>query len=348
MARVRFLGLDGLRGVCALTVVLLHSELLFNAGAIFCHGYLAVDVFFLLSGFVIAASYDARLSDGLTAGRFLAARVKRLAPVFWAGTGLCVIAALARSMYDSTMSPGDVLGFGVMALLLVPVLLSGIFAYPANPVAWTLLWELVVNFLYARWLRRVGTPALGLVILVLLLLATAEAFVNPRGWSFGMTGDDLWLGGLRALPEFLIGVILHRFHCAGAFQRLPQVTPLLPLATWLVLASLPQGLSPLVDLAIVVLAAPMLVAALVRSEESASPWLVSMGALSYPLYASHLALIWLAQYTPWFGLDRGPRPFLAVGVVLLCLAVAGIMSLLFDPAGRRAFAKVPLFQANPQ
>ncbi len=71
-APTRFRGLDGLRGVCALTVVLLHSEVLFNAGVVFCHGYLAVDMFFLLSGFVISASYDARLAAGLSAWRFLA------------------------------------------------------------------------------------------------------------------------------------------------------------------------------------------------------------------------------------------------------------------------------------
>jgi peptidoglycan/LPS O-acetylase OafA/YrhL len=118
--KLRLRGLDGLRGVCALTVVLLHSELLFNAGAIFCHGYLAVDVFFMLSGFVIAASYGARLADGLSAWTFLKARVARLAPVYWGGTALCIAAALVRCHYDSTLAPAHVLVLGVMAMLLVP------------------------------------------------------------------------------------------------------------------------------------------------------------------------------------------------------------------------------------
>src|SRR5581483_6249599 len=54
----RFESLDGLRGVSALAVVLYHCELLFAPGMIFCHGYLAVDLFFILSGFVIAANYE--------------------------------------------------------------------------------------------------------------------------------------------------------------------------------------------------------------------------------------------------------------------------------------------------
>jgi len=343
MAKTRFLGLDGLRGVCALTVVLLHSELLFNAGAVFSHGYLAVDVFFLLSGFVIAASYDARLADGLTAMQFLKARVKRLAPVYWAGTALCVMAAVARSHFESGMAPGNVLLLGAMAAFLLPVLAQGVFAYPANPVAWTLAWELVVNFLYARWLRRAGTPVLVALIAVLLALATAEAFVNFRGWSFGVTGADVWLGGLRAVPEFLMGVVLYRLHCAGVFLRLPQVTPLLPLAAWLTIASMPQDLSPLFDLGVVVLAAPLLVATLVRGE--APLWFVPLGALSYPLYASHLAVIWLAQHTPLLGLNRGPQPILAVAAVLLALGVAWAVHLLFDPASKSP--QVPVSTAFP-
>ena len=341
--KLRFHGLDGLRGVCALTIVLLHSELLFNAGAIFCHGYLAVDMFFILSGFVISASYDARLSAGLTAGRFLVARIRRLAPVFWAGTALCVGAALICSHYDPRISSQNILVWGAMAAVLLPYLGQGVFAYPANPVTWTLAWELAVNLLYAKWLRRLATPPLLALIVAALVFATMEAFVNPRGWSFGMTGSDIWLGGLRAVPEFLMGVVLYRGHQAGWMSRLSVVTPLLPLAAWLAIASLPQGLSPLFDLGIVVLACPLLIAALVRAEAQVPAWFAPLGAISYPLYASHLAIISLAQHTPLFGLDRGPRPLLAAFVVLVALGLAGTVHLLADPAAkwRKRGLKVP-------
>ena len=341
--KLRFHGLDGLRGVCALTVMLYHSELLFNEGMIFSHGYLAVDMFFILSGFVISASYDARLDAGLTAWGFLTARIRRLAPVFWVGTALCIGAALIRSHYDPAMPPQNVLVLGIMALMLLPYLGSGAFAYPANPVAWSLIWELAVNLLYAKWLRRVATLPLLALIAVLLALATMEAFANPRDWSFGMTGTDIWLAGVRALPEFLMGVILYRGYCSGWMSRLPVVTPLLPLVVWLALAGLPQGLLPLFDLGIVVLACPLLIATLVRAEARVPTWFAPLGAMSYPLYASHLAIIGLARHTPLLGLDRGPRPLLAIGMMLLAMALAAAVHLLADPAAgwRKRELKVP-------
>jgi peptidoglycan/LPS O-acetylase OafA/YrhL len=217
---------------------------------------------------------------------------------------------------------------GAMALVLIPILAQGVFAYPANFVAWTLAWELAVNFLYARWLYRISNRVMSVIIVALLVLATAEASVNPRGWSFGMTGADIWLGGLRAVPEFLMGVLLYRLHLAGVLRRLPQVTPLLPLAAWLAIATAPPGFPPVFDLAVVALAAPLLVAGLARN--AVPRWFAPLGAVSYPLYASHLALVWLAEYTPLFGLNRGPRPLLAAGVVLLALGVAWAIHRLLD------------------
>jgi peptidoglycan/LPS O-acetylase OafA/YrhL len=149
-----------------------------------------------------------------------------------------------------------------------------------------------------------------------------------------MTGTDIWLGGVRALPEFLMGVILYRGYCSGWMSRLPVMTPLLPLMVWLVLAGWPQGLSPLFDLGIVGLACPLLIAALVRAEARVPTWFAPLGAISYPLYASHLAVIGLAQHTPLFGLDRGPRPLLAACVVLVALGLAETVQLLADPAAK--------------
>lgn len=331
---MRFLNLDGLRGVCALAIVLEHCERLFAPGVIFCHGWLAVDMFFILSGFVIAAGYDKRLADGLTTRQFAWLRIRRLAPVYWAGLALCALAALAQSYFQGSISPMAVLGFTAMAAMLVPQLGDGSFAYPANPVAWTLAWELVVNVLYAAGLWRMRTQSLLGLIAVMLAGAVVMSFSTASGWSFGMTGLDIWLGGLRALPEFLMGVLLYRAYRAGIFASLPAVTPLLPLAVWLVLAVQPQGLSPLLDFAMVVLIFPLLVALLVRGETGAPAWFAPLGAISYSLYASHLSLIWLAWYTPWLGLNRGPQPVLAAGLVLMAIGLAWVLYRLVDPAAK--------------
>ena len=331
MDHKRYDSLDGLRGLCALSVMLYHSEFLFRAGVVFCHGYLAVDMFFILSGFVISASYDERFARGLGAFTFLKARLKRLAPVYWGGLALCVAASCCYLPVNAAL-----LLSAAMAAVLLPVLGVGTFAYPANSVAWTLGWELVTNILYAAWLRRLSSMRMSLLIIVLLVVAAVFAHLNPRGWSFGMMGTDLWWAGTRAVPEFLIGVLLRRAHAAGQLQRLPPVTPALPFLAWTAIAVLPQGLPPMVDVIAAALVFPVLVALLVRGESGGPRWFRTLGAASYPLYASHLAWIGLAQQTPLFGLNHRPQPLLGACVVLAAVAGAWVIYRLLDPAGRAA------------
>jgi len=344
MEKRRFLGLDGLRGICAITVMLGHCELLFRPGVIVCHSYLAVDMFFMLSGLVISASYDARFEQGLGARSFLAARIRRLAPVFWGGMILCGVAALIAPHPSSLVT----VGLALMGAFLIPVLGPATFAYPINMVAWSLLWELVVNFAYAAGLRRLRGGWLVAVIAVPLIAALGFAGANPRHWAFGMTGQDVWMGGLRALPEFMFGVLLYRGGRAGIFQHLPAVTPLLPLAVWLAVSVVPQDVPPLFDLAVVVIVCPLLIGLLVRSDAQTPAWFRPLGAISYPLYASHVAFIVLARYTPLFGLNRHPDPVRALGVVALCLGTALVLYRTLDPSAdvRRRVSR-PVLAANP-
>jgi peptidoglycan/LPS O-acetylase OafA/YrhL len=336
MENRRFHSLDGLRGVCALSVLLYHSEWLVRPGVIACHGYLAVDMFFLLSGFVICGSYDARFAAGLGPLRFLKARVRRLAPVYWGGLALCVAAALLHLWYQPGVAPGTILTLGMMAAVLVPVLGPGTFAYPANSVAWSLLWELVVNVAYAAGLRRLSGRWMAALAVLLLLPAIAYALANPRGWSFGMTGLDLGFAGLRAMPEFLIGALIHRAWRRGLLERLPEVTPALPFLAWLVLVVLPQGLPVMVDAVAAILVCSLLLALLVRADHRVPAWFGALGGISYPLYASHLAWIDLAQHTPLFGLNHHPDPLRAAGMMTVAVGAAWVLYRTCDPARRAA------------
>ena len=330
MEKRRFLGLDGLRGICAITVMLGHCELLFRPGVVVCHSYLAVDMFFMLSGFVISASYDRRFEQGLGVGAFLVARLRRLTPVYWAGMVLCTLAALLAP-HPSSLT---VLWTAAMGAILIPVLGPGTFAYPLNFVAWTLLWELIVNIAYAAGLRRLRGGWLAAAIVLPVVAAFLFTGANTRHWSFGMTGLDVWMGGLRAVPEFLLGTLLHRAWLRGYFQRLPPLTPLLPLTIWLAVSVVPQDVSPLFDLAMVVFGCPLLIGLLLRGEDQALGWFTPLGAISYPLYASHLAWIGLARATPLFGLNHHPDPVRALGVVAACLATAWLIYRTLDPSAR--------------
>jgi len=222
-----------------------------------------------------------------------------------------------------------------MGVVLIPWVQGSGAAYPDDPVAWTLVWELIVNLGYALWFRRFSSRSLIVCALLLWLAAAAHSYLNPPGWSFGMNAFDIWLAGLRALPGFMMGVVLYRGYRAGWMDRLPAVSPILLVTLWMLVAVMPQGLPPLFDLAVVLLVCPLLLALLVRGEAGAPAWFGLLGGLSYPLYASHLAWTYLARRTAFFGLEEGPDPLRAAGVAILAIAFAWVLYRTVDPAGKR-------------
>ena len=94
--------LDGIRGIAAALVAMRHAGALFP-GWDFPNSGLAVDLFFVISGFVVASAYDRRLADGLTLGAFMRIRLIRLYPLYlaWAPArvrrGRAVLAERHRS-----------------------------------------------------------------------------------------------------------------------------------------------------------------------------------------------------------------------------------------------------------
>lgn len=90
-ARRTFHTLDGLRGVAAGTVLIYHFPSLWSPASA-PSAYLAVDLFFLMSGFVIEHAYGQRLATGLGVRRFLLLRLIRLYPLYLVGTGITALA----------------------------------------------------------------------------------------------------------------------------------------------------------------------------------------------------------------------------------------------------------------
>jgi peptidoglycan/LPS O-acetylase OafA/YrhL len=342
MVGQRFHNLDALRGLCALTVVLFHCEGLFDKGEIFSHGFLAVDMFFVLSGFVIAHGYEARLGGGLSTGRFTWLRLKRLAPVYWVGTLLGAVMLATIAAYrpaGAFYAPGQIAGLSVMALALIPQLTLGGLAYPANPVAWSLLGELAANVAYARQLHALSSRALLGIAVAGWGVCAVIGYAGDLGWCFGANASDVLTAPLRAIPSFLVGVVLFRAHRTGRLARLPAVTPLLPLIVWVVIAEVPTfGPTPTFDLIVATLVCPALVALAVRAPQTAPRPLIWLGAISYPLYASHLSLVFLARNTPLFGFDRGPDPLKAALLVAAAIGLAWIIHVAVErrPAGAAA------------
>jgi len=322
----RFHGLDGLRGVCALAIAFFHAADLFHKGPILQHAYLAVDMFFLLSGFVIALSWEDRLARGTGLADFLRARGRRLLPVFLLGAGVDL--AIFLAMAQAGLYPGY--GWALVwiivpitTLLMLPAFTApdGSYAPAMLNVTWSLLVEWLVNIAYAMGLFRLRCSALATLATGCWALMAVSGYYTQKGWCVGFIFFQL--GVLRGAAGFLMGVVIFRLHTSGTFRRLPVMAPEILVMLWLAIAAVPAlTATPTFDWVAVMLLSPPLMILLLRAEHRAPAWFGGLGALSYPLYVIHPGFILLAQKTPLFGLDRGPNPLRALAVEAVCIAAA--------------------------
>jgi peptidoglycan/LPS O-acetylase OafA/YrhL len=333
MAAKRFLGLDGLRGVCALTVLLYHCADFFHKGPILLHGFLAVDMFFILSGFVIALTYEEKLQRGGQTGSFLLSRARRLFPTYWLGAAIniAVFVSIASLGYVATQDAWWMtwLFIPITTLFVIPDYFTpDAMLYPAmDSVAWSLFLEWLAYIAYACGAFRWRTLTIAMVAIAGWSAMAMIGIHSGKGWVGG--GDRatlLTFGALRCLPAFAAGIAIYRVHRHPLFRRLPEISTEILLVVWLCLAALPRSsATPFLDALIAMVLSPALVCLLIRSDGKAPSWCRQLGGMSYPLYVVHPALIVLAAYTPLFGLWHGPRPLNALLVVMLGLGLAWLM-----------------------
>ncbi|MGC4104061.1 acyltransferase family protein [Ferruginibacter sp.] len=224
-SKKHFLILDALRGVAAITVVLFHILEIFSGGdhvkQIINHGYLAVDFFFMLSGYVMAHAYDDRWGK-MTVKAFFKRRLIRLHPMIIAGM---VIGAICFYFQESSTFPniantsvGQMLLVFIVGCTLIPVPLSMDIRgwtemHPLNGPAWSLFFEYIANILHALILRRLSK-----IVLSLLVVAAAAALVHLAvtsktgdiigGWS--VEPEQLRIGFTRLLFPYMAGMLLRR------------------------------------------------------------------------------------------------------------------------------------------
>ena len=341
MGRQRFEALDGMRGVAAFAVLLYHCGSYLGGFPSFRHGFLSVDLFFVLSGFVIAFSYEQRLSAGLPLRGFLRARAKRLLPVhFWAMGVLTLVAFAAHAEFGgrSGFDPSRVLLLALMNSLFIPALGGsfGPIAFPLNPVLWSLWDEWVVNIAYAASIFRVRLFATAAVAAISWAFAIGFSFVFA-GWNFGDLTVTLLPGVFRALGGFAAGNLIYLVHKRRWTESLPRVSPYWVFGGWLLLCANPVN-SPATEIVSSVLIAPVVVALLVRGEREIAPVFRRLGAISYPLYASHLAVL-IATVLIVRHAGLGPNPLYAVFAAAAALALAEIIRRLSEIRLGRALAR---------
>ena len=316
--RKHYMGLDGLRGVAALVVVCYH---IFEAFALsplnqtVNHGYLAVDFFFLLSGFVLSYSYDEPNKAGLGFVTFIKKRFIRLHPM------LIVAALLGGALFylqstpeqNLSLVPPSVVCISVlMSILLLPV--SGSYdvrgyseMFPLNGASWSLFFEYIGSLFYILVLKRI--PKLGLYILTLGFSLWTIAMVSTSVWGYNGSGwsmeyDQGWLGGLsRVLTSMTLGVLLSRYFKPIKIKRAFEVCSII-LVLLLVMPRLggadSMWLNVVYELLCVLLFFPLLL--LIGASEDCSLSRKTavckfLGDISYPLYIIHYPSIYL--YIAW-------------------------------------------------
>lgn len=329
MAGARFRGLDGLRGVAAITVMLFHCNNYFRQGPIFMHGFLAVDLFMILSGFVITLTYEERLSGKMSGLAFLGRRAHRLIPTYWIAAAIgipifWITTAMGRAhgVYSSGMIW---LGVPLATIFLIPLWGQGVGMYPVSgDVAWSLVVEWFANILYAAGVHRWPAKVLCICAVVGWALMAFLGYFTGKGWCVGTVASQLFtLGVIRCLPSFLAGVVIYRLHRHPVFDRLPVLGTELLLSLWFVIAVIPTpDATPTVDWMIAIFANPLLVCLLIRAERNAPNYCSVLGEISYPLYVVHAPIIILGSMLPAVGMRHGPNPIGAFVSVTCALAVA--------------------------
>ena len=315
--------LDGLRGVAALLVVWYHLFEAFATSPVdqrFNHGYLAVDFFFLLSGFVIGYAYDERWGRGLRMRDFIKRRLIRLHPMVVLGALLGAAAFFVQGSVrwnGEPVSTGMVLAALLCGLLLIPAwpgagheVRGNGEMYPLNGPSWSLFFEYLGNLLYMLLLRRL--PTRWLTLLVALTGAALAAFAigdlsgyGHLGVGWTLAGSNFPGGMLRLLFAFPAGLLLARrfrpVRIRGAFW-LCSLSLAVLLAMPYVGSEQNHLFNGLYDTLSTLLLFPLLLwlGASGHATDAATARICGfLGDISYPLYMVHYPSMYLFYAWVW-------------------------------------------------
>lgn len=213
--------LDGLRGVAALMVLWFHIFEAYASSHIdqqINHGYLAVDFFFILSGFVIGYAYDDRWKT-MTIKDFIKRRFIRLHPMVVIGAiiGAIMFYFQGCSVWDvSKVSVTMLLIATLMNACLIPATpgfeIRGVTEmFPLNGPSWSLFYEYIGNILYAFFIHKLSTKVLSIWVVLAGCGLAGFAIWGPYGdicAGFSLTGENILGGSLRLLFSFSAGLLL--------------------------------------------------------------------------------------------------------------------------------------------
>lgn len=297
----RLPGLELLRLVTAVCVLLLHVRAVFGGQRVFGLGYLGVDFFLMLSGFLMARVQEPRLANGTSPWRFLRRRLWRLWPMMALGglIGLPRLWLRSADLHDFLLA-------ALPNMALLPVR-WGMFAFPLNIPAWTITCELVCNAAHVLGLWRVRRWGL-IALAAVLVLADGWIAWHFHGLDVGAKSNNFLWGALRCLAAYVLGMVISRWWGDDPpwwltvpmpwWLAVPLMPALLPLVWWM------KWQGWLFDIGFVMIACPLMIAGAMRLDRfhRAAGWL---GQIAFPLFALQMPILQGIRQlggTYWIGL----------------------------------------------
>lgn len=345
-----FCTLDGIRGLAAILVVMTHTLVFLEPIKLY-EAHLAVDIFFLLSGVVLANAYEQRLIAGLGTWRFLMIRVVRIYPLYLLG---CFITIASRA---SGLGPQDdalhLILFICLALFILPnPFMGNDHIFPLNGPSWSLLFELIANVAYAAFIGSLTTARLvGIMSISAIGIVLGLYLGHTHTLNIGWTLKGLPFGLFRVGYSFFGGVLLYRIYRSGRLQITSRtaIHPWVPLFLFATVALLltsspPADYVPYVELGLVTIVFPVIVYLALWFEPAGlmARLFRFLGGISFALYAIHDPI---ANSITYYSKEVAGTPvqtFAPYGGVILILSLVAcswILDKVYDAPVRRALTK---------
>ena len=321
-SKPHYLLLDALRGAAALMVVWYHffEGFAFAEGSAittFNHGHLGVDLFFMLSGFVISYAYDdrwQRTPNPLTLKEFFKRRLIRLHPMLIMGAiiGFTTFCLQGGVKWDDTPTP---MSWSLVALVLTMFFIP---AYPGaqydlrgngemfslNGPSWSLFFEYIGNLLYALFIRRLGNRALAVLTAALgvawcWFVTTDVSGYDMIGIGWTLDTANFFGGLLRMLFPFSLGMVMARNFKPVKIKGIFWIAWAVLFALFSVPAFAKCGavsMNGVYEFACILFVFPAIVWLAASGETTgkiSSAFCKFLGDISYPLYIVHYPVMYL-------------------------------------------------------
>lgn len=325
----RYAFLDGIRGMAAIFVLMRHTGNYWHFE--FFRSYLAVDLFFILSGFIIAHAYDEKIRNGSIKFRqFVGIRLIRLYPVFFLSLiiSTCLLIAKLTLKHEINLNDlTDILSVVALTALFLPSHLTGnVYLFPINAIYWSLFFELISNFIYAAIRPLLNNIVLAVIILVSALLIFVTSYRHGSlDTGYLWDNESLVTGFSRSIFGIFVGLMLYRYQEKFKHQLRKSLVAWLAFLVIAVILASPSvaQYNWAVDAFIVVVIFP--VALLCASQGNISrvqKLLLLLGSASYPIYVLHtpVSIIFSSLFKSYIG-ALAPLSGIVLVIILIALSV---------------------------